>query len=126
MNSREPLILVSPSMERGVSLDDSLCRFIIWLKAPYLSMADKLVGARLYGSQIGNIWYKSQMLLSIVQGCGRGVRSDTDYCTTYLLDDQIRKAISKNPGMVPGWFREALWVITMCFIGGINGYTGVC
>lgn len=108
--SKEPLILVSPSMDRGISLDDDLCRFIIWLKAPFLSMADKLVSSRLYSScGLGNIWYKSAMLLSIVQGCGRGVRSMTDHSTTYLLDEQIRKAITENPNMVPKWFREAIW-----------------
>lgn len=109
-DTKHPLVLVSPSLERGVSLDDDLCRFIIWLKAPFLSLNDKLVGARLYGGgAIGNIWYKSMMLLSIVQGCGRGVRSDTDYSTTYIIDEQIRKAISDNPAMVPQWFREAVW-----------------
>ena len=109
-SSDKPLILVSPSMDRGISLDDDLCRFIIWLKAPFLSLADKMVAARLYGSgHLGNMWYKSMMLLSIVQGCGRGVRSDTDYSTTYLLDEQIRKAMIDNPNMVPKWFREAIW-----------------
>lgn len=108
-DSKSPLVLVSPSLERGVSLDDDLCRFIIWVKAPFLSLNDKLVNARIYGGTIGNIWYKSMMLLSIVQGCGRGVRSDTDYSTTYIIDEQIRKAISDSPAMVPKWFREAIW-----------------
>ncbi len=109
MASTKPLILVSPSMARGLSLDDDLCRFVIWVKAPYLSMADKLVSSRIYGSSIGNIWYKSNMLLSIVQGAGRAVRSKEDYATTYILDQQIQKAIADNPNMVPKWFREALW-----------------
>jgi Rad3-related DNA helicase len=39
--SREPLVLVSPSCERGLSLDDDQCRFIIFAKAPFLSLNDK-------------------------------------------------------------------------------------
>jgi Rad3-related DNA helicase len=108
--SREPLVLVSPSFERGISLDDDLCRFIIWLKAPFLSLNDKRVAARLYGSgRMGQLWYRASMLLAVVQGCGRGMRNAEDRCKSYLLDEQIGMAIGESPRMVPGWFREALW-----------------
>jgi Rad3-related DNA helicase len=117
MFAREPLILVSPSMERGISLDDDLCRFVIFLKAPFLSLADKLVNARLFGSQIGQIWFISQMLLSVVQGCGRAVRSNKDYAKAYILDYQIQKAISRNPNMVPKWFRDSVWILLLCVMG---------
>jgi Rad3-related DNA helicase len=51
--SDRPLILVSPSAERGLDLPDDLCGFIICAKAPFLNLGDKLVSQRVYGSQTG-------------------------------------------------------------------------
>jgi Rad3-related DNA helicase len=107
-NSTLPLVMVSPSSERGISLDGEKCRFIIWLKAPYLSLADKLVSSRLYKSPVGNLWYKSNTLMTVVQGCGRAVRSKDDYAITYILDFQIVKLLTENPGLVPMWWKEAI------------------
>jgi Rad3-related DNA helicase len=108
--SRHPMVLVSPSSDRGISLDDDLCRFIVWVKAPYLNLKDKLVNARLYSSgRLGQEWYTSSMLLSVVQGCGRGTRSKDDWCVSYLLDRKITDAIGKYPNLVPGWFLDACW-----------------
>jgi Rad3-related DNA helicase len=105
--SDKPLVMVSPSSERGISLDGEMCRWIVFLKAPYLNLSDKLVNARLYRSPVGSLWYKSNMLMSVVQGCGRGVRSINDKCVSYILDSQVVKAITENPTLVPYWFREA-------------------
>ena len=69
------LVLVSPSLERGVNLSDDLCRFVIVAKAPYLSLGNKIVSQRVYGAgDIGKLWYASDMMLSVLQGCGRGMR----------------------------------------------------
>ena len=109
-SSPDPLVLVSPSSERGLSLDDDYCRFIIWAKAPFLNLKDKLVQSRLYaGGKVGQQWYASHMLLTVVQGCGRGTRSKTDRCLSYILDKQIANGFTKNGRMLPGWFREAVW-----------------
>lgn len=109
-NSPDPMVMVSPSSERGISLDDDYCRFIIWAKAPYLNLKDKLVQTRVYGDKgIGQHWYVSHMLLSVVQGCGRGTRSKEDYCKSYLIDQQISNAITRSPRVLPDWFRDACW-----------------
>lgn len=107
-NSKKPLVFVSPSSERGISLDDDLCRFIILCKAPFLSLGDKGVKLRVYSGQVGQLWYTADMLLTVVQALGRGNRSMTDWCVSYLLDEQIEKAIIKKPSIMPGWFRDAL------------------
>jgi Rad3-related DNA helicase len=78
------------------------------VKAPFLSLADKMVSARLYKSSVGNLWYKSDALMTVVQGCGRGVRSKEDKCVSYILDRQIVKLLGDNPGMVPKWWRDAI------------------
>ncbi len=106
--SKDPLIFVSPSSERGISLDADLCRFIILVKAPFLSLGDKAVKLRVYSSQVGQLWYQSDMALTCVQATGRGVRSSTDYCVSYLLDEQIARCFRTKPILLPGWFRDAV------------------
>jgi len=101
-------VLISPSMERGVSLEGSKCEFVIWLKAPFLSIGDRVVSQRLYSGSIGKLWYRASMMLSVVQGCGRGMRSKSDHCVCYLIDWQINKAYMENPSLWPDWFREAV------------------
>lgn len=107
--SPEPLILVSPSLERGVSLDGDKCRLVIIAKAPYLSLGDKIISARLYQTKIiGNEWYKATMLLTILQMAGRGVRSADDYAETFILDEQAKQAITSRPGFLPSWWLDAV------------------
>jgi len=108
MGTEDNTVLMSPSMERGVSLGGSKCEFIIWIKAPYLSLMDRVTSQRLYSSPIGKLWYRSVMMLAIVQGCGRGMRSVDDHCVSYLIDSQINKVYMENPSLWPDWFRDAI------------------
>lgn len=109
--SPEPLVLVSPSQERGLDLAGDLGRFAIWCKAPYLSIADKQVAARLYGSgRIGKLWYQSDCVTSIIQGSGRVVRGMEDYGVTYIIDEQVLRILRENPGLFPEWFRKAIFI----------------
>jgi len=107
-NAVSPLVLVSPSYERGISLDDDLGRFCILVKCPYLSLGDKQVSKRLYGSKLGGIWFKSEAAQTIVQGAGRIVRSESDWGVTYILDRQIMDLITKHPSYFPRHFIDAI------------------
>uniref|UniRef100_A0A6M3L994 Putative helicase n=1 Tax=viral metagenome TaxID=1070528 RepID=A0A6M3L994_9ZZZZ len=107
-NSELPLVLVSPSMERGVDLKDDEARFIIFCKAPFLSLADKLTKSRVYGSNIGSLWYRSACAQVIVQGCGRGVRHKNDFCESIILDKQIVKLMADNRSLFPTYFLSAI------------------
>jgi Rad3-related DNA helicase len=109
--SDQPLILVSPSAERGLDLPDDLCGFIIWAKAPFLYLGDKLVSRRVYGSQTGKLWYRSHCAQTIVQGCGRGVRHQGDKCVVYILDQQIHRLILDNRFLFPDYFMEAVDIL---------------
>jgi len=104
-----PLVMVSPSFERGVNLEHDLCRFIVWVKAPFLNLKDKVTSQRTYSSKLGGYWYRSDMACKVVQGAGRGMRHSDDRCTTYILDTHIIDALKKDPQMFPNWFREAVW-----------------
>lgn len=111
IHSDRPLILVSPSSDRGIDLPDDLCRWIVWVKAPFLSLGDKLTAKRTFSGQIGGLWYKSLTAQTIVQGCGRGVRHREDYCVTYCLDQQIYNLILQKGVLFPEYFREAVEII---------------
>jgi Rad3-related DNA helicase len=76
-------ILVGPSLTTGISLDDDLCRFLIVMKVPYLSLGDKLVAAKMKNSQL---WYSNQTVINLQQGFGRGIRNPNDWCISYVLD----------------------------------------
>lgn len=76
-------ILVGPTLNTGVDLPGDECRFIIILKVPFPSMADKLVKEKL---KLFPLWYNSTTSNEIIQGIGRGVRYDGDWCVTYILD----------------------------------------
>lgn len=53
-----PLIMVSPSLTRGIDLPDDLTRVIVWSKAPYLSLGDEVTKRRANYGKFGNVWYK--------------------------------------------------------------------
>jgi len=77
--SDQPLVMVSPSMDRGVDLPGDLCRFIIVLKIPYPNLGDPQVKRRTeFGD--GWLWYSVQTIRSLIQATGRGNRSAEDYC----------------------------------------------
>jgi len=105
----EGAIWVSPSSTRGLDLPYDLCEWVVWLKAPFLHIQDPQVSARLYGSgQFGKTWYASDAVQTIIQGCGRGFRSEDDYCTVYMLDEQIGRLLKEQTKLFPMWFRDLI------------------
>ena len=76
-------ILVGPTLNEGVDLPGDDCRFIIIMKVPYPSLANKLVKVK---TKLFPLWYNSTTSNQIIQGIGRGVRYDGDWCVTYILD----------------------------------------
>ncbi len=108
MESDEPYVLVSPSMDRGVSFEMDLCRFIIVAKAPFLYLGDRIVSARVYSSKMGNDWYAASMLMTVLQMTGRGMRSADDFCVAYILDAQFKRVYEKKPLFMPNWWKEAV------------------
>jgi Rad3-related DNA helicase len=107
--SDKPLVLVSPSMERGVSLDDDLARFVVVAKAPFPYLGDSQVSARLYGyGSAGEFWYRATTAQTLEQQTGRGVRSERDYCKVYIIDHLAKELITKHPTMFTDHFRECL------------------
>ena len=101
--SEEPTVLVSPSMTYGVDLKGDLARFQIILKAPWLPTKNVRVEKLM---KLDKDWYGNMMLKTLVQACGRGVRSEDDYCETYILDGSIFDAINRNKNKLPKFFLD--------------------
>jgi Rad3-related DNA helicase len=100
-----PAILVSPSVTTGVDFPDSDCRYQIIAKIPFPDGRDPLVKARTDADPEYGLYLAMQ---SVIQACGRGVRSEKDFCETLIVDDMWSWFYSRNQHLAPGWFREAV------------------
>jgi Rad3-related DNA helicase len=98
-------VLVSYSATEGVDLPDDLCRFVIFAKVPWLPKEDPVI--QLQMEEIPG-FYEYEAASEIVQGVGRGMRHESDWCVSYILDASFRMLKSRTWKMLPTWFTEAL------------------
>lgn len=84
--SKKASVLLSPSIWEGVSLNDDISVYQIIVKTPYPSLGDKRTK---FICENHKDLYMLTTLLKIIQGLGRSVRSESDRCTTYILDQQM-------------------------------------
>lgn len=106
---KENGVLIAPSLDRGVDFHDDLARVIVIAKVPYLSLGDKQVSARLYGTgKNGKMWYAVNTIRTIVQQTGRGMRHKDDWSICYILDRQFVKLYYENRRLFPNWWKEAV------------------
>ena len=101
-------ILVGPSLIEGLSFDDDLCRFQIIMKVPYPSLADKFVSAK---KDIKPEWYNNTTAISILQGVGRGIRNDHDWCVTFIFDGCFTYLAGNASYMFPDEFKKRIQII---------------
>lgn len=80
-------VLISPSIFEGVDLPDDLSSYQVLVKAPYASLADKRIK---YIADKHPAVYRGITIQKMVQGCGRSVRSPTDWAVTYFLDSNAK------------------------------------
>ena len=76
-------IMIGPSLFDGLSFDDDLCRFLIIVKVPYPDLKSEFIRKK---AENNYNWYAGQASLSVIQGVGRGVRSEHDWCYSFILD----------------------------------------
>lgn len=111
--SSQPLVMVAPSLERGVDLVDDLCRVVVITKIPYRSLGDEQVRKRLYSAPDGQSWYTVDAIRTLIQMSGRAVRHERDWAVTYILDTQFGRLLKTWRHAFPRWWREALEVRTL-------------
>lgn len=103
--TKDPTVLVSPSMTYGVDLRGDLGKFQIVMKAPWLPTTEKRVEKMM---KLDKQWYVNKMLCTLVQSCGRGVRSVDDECVTYILDGSILDSVQRNLNKLPKYFIDRI------------------
>ena len=108
--STEPEVFVSVKMEEALDLHDDLCRWQVVCKAPYLNTNDSRVARRLEEGQWA--WYHRAALRTVIQACGRVVRSPDDYGATYLADDSLLDLFDRTRADTPPWFRDQISAMT--------------
>jgi len=106
--SREPKVLLSPSMDRGVDLPGDECRVVVIAKVPYGDLGDPQISKRVHASKDGNTWYAHKAVSKIIQMAGRAVRSKDDWASTYILDEKFDDLYRDYKKMFPSWFKEAI------------------
>lgn len=99
-----PAILVSPSVMTGWDFPEEDCRWQIIAKIPMPDSRVPIVKARQerdpeYGPYLA--------MRSLVQASGRGMRSSTDWCITFIVDDHAGWFLQKYRNMAPNWFHRA-------------------
>lgn len=98
-------VLIGPTLTEGIDLPNDGCRFIIIFKIPYPYLGDELVKAKV---SLFPKWYNSETSKSIIQGVGRGNRTPTDWCTTYILDGSFAKLYEETREQYAPEFRDRI------------------
>lgn len=98
-------VLISPSLTEGLDLKHDLGRFAIFAKLPYPYMGDRWVKKR---KDMSESWYVRQMLIGVIQGSGRVVRSEDDWGVTYILDSCWDDIMKRYHHLIPKWWLKAL------------------
>ena len=100
--SDDPTVFLSVKMEEALDLEGDLCRWQLLCKAPYPNTRDSRVARRLEDGDWG--WYYRTTLRTVIQACGRIVRSPDDHGATYLADVSLLDCFERARGDMPAWF----------------------
>jgi Rad3-related DNA helicase len=104
LSTDSPDIFLSVTMEEALDLQGDLCRWQVICKAPYLNTTDSRVSRRLSDGKWS--WYRRVALQTVIQACGRIVRSPDDHGSTYLADSSLLTLFNNARNEMPAWFRE--------------------
>lgn len=102
----ESTVLLSVKMEEALDLEGDLARWQLLCKAPFPNTRDSRVARRLEDGQWG--WYYRNALRTVIQACGRVVRSPTDHGKTYLADDSLLELFERARHDIPPWFHAQI------------------
>jgi len=98
-------VIVSPSMDTGVSFDDDKARFQVIAKIPYPSLASQKNKLR---QKMNPDWYSWRTVSGLIQMSGRVVRSNEDYADTIIIDSSFGDLLKYSGHYFPYWFQDAI------------------
>lgn len=103
--SKEPTIIVSPSMISGVDFKDDLSRFQIITKIPYPNMGSTKIKKRMLDNKD---WYQYKTCCDFIQAYGRSIRNMNDHCDTYVLDSSFSLLLRYGYKYFPEYITNAI------------------
>lgn len=102
LRHKKDFFLAGPSILEGLDMKDDISRCQIFMKVPYLNLGDPYIKKRFDKNKN---WYLWETAINFVQGIGRSIRSDDDYCETFILDkgfyNILKTKISGKPILPP-------------------------
>ena len=104
ISSKQPTILVSPSMAEGVDLKGDLSKFQVICKMPFPYLGSKVVKKKMAK---WDWWYNTQTVRTIIQSIGRSIRSENDVAVTYILDKDWERLKNKIKHLLPKDFFDS-------------------
>lgn len=105
ISSKEPTVLLSPSMMEGVDLKDDLSRFQIICKVPFPYLGDLVVKKRMEKNER---WYPYMTAKSIIQSLGRSIRNENDHAVSYILDSDWERFYRMNKKLFSAEFSHVI------------------
>lgn len=99
-------VFLSVKMEEALDLKDDLGRWQVLCKAPFPNTRDSRVARRLNDGLWS--WYYRSALRTVIQACGRVVRSPQDYGATYLADSSLLDLFERARHDIPPWFESQI------------------
>jgi len=101
-----PAILVSPSVETGFDFPHDECRYQVIAKVPFIDGRSPLIKARAASDKS---YLNHVAAITLIQQCGRGMRSESDLAETFIFDDHFQWF--RRAATFPRWFRDSWRVL---------------
>jgi len=102
-------VFLSVGMAEGISLDDWQTRWQVIAKAahPYAGPEAKRTNYRVNELNEWD-WYFGSAAIDMQQAIGRGMRSESDWCFTYLLDESCVELLKDKQHLIEDYVLEAV------------------
>ncbi len=110
MKYDKPSVFLSTNMAEGLNLKDDLCRYQVYMKIGYPSMADKRVAKRLELNH--RTWYALEAITDLEQSSGRATRSVDDWSKMYIFDSSFSDLYVRHNKYFKKWFKDRLVFIS--------------
>lgn len=108
--TKDPTVLVSPSMMTGIDLSEDLSRFQVIMKVPYPNLRSEKVKRRMATNKN---WYSWMTVCGIIQSYGRSIRSETDTAQTYVLDACFGDILKWSGHLLPQYVKDAIHTVNV-------------
>jgi len=109
VDSKSPLVLVSPSVTTGYDFPYDACEFQVIGKIPFPDLRSK---ANKVKAKRNPDWASYMAAQTLVQAAGRGMRAEDDRCETIVVDGNFSWWWKKAKDFTPKWFQEAVGYAT--------------